>query len=96
MVNIYACCSLEIGLNMIIIIKDTDFENNPSHLNEDAAWKGTVHTGSGIMENVYGVSKDHVIELAKCLKNINRDFSFVLVYQPITNKRREYVELINI
>lgn len=71
----------------MITIKETQFDNNPSGMNPNILFMGTVHTGTGIQENVYGFTEDEVIELAKKLKELNKDFSIVHIYVPSENSR---------
>ena len=71
----------------MITIKETQFDNNPSGMNPNILFMGTVHTGTGIQENVYGFTEDEVIELARKLKELNKDFSIVHIYAPSENLR---------
>ena len=49
---------------MAIMIGSQRFENNPTGVNPAMVFMGTVHTGSGIQENVYGFNEDQVVETA--------------------------------
>lgn len=66
----------------MINIKGIDFENNPTGMNTNLVWMGTVHTGTGIQENVYGFNEAQIIETAKKLKELNPDFNTVQIYGP--------------
>lgn len=66
----------------MITIGDKTFENNPTGVNTNMVFMGTVHTGSGIQENVYGFTADQVLETAKQLKELNPDFNTVHIYGP--------------
>lgn len=77
----------------MITINNQQFENNPTGANPNTIFMGTVHTGSGIQESVYGFTKDQVIETAKKLKELNPDFNTVHIYGPYDFLciKREYV-----
>ena len=77
----------------MITIGDKTFENNPTGVNTNMVFMGTVHTGSGIQENVYGFTADQVLETAKQLKELNPDFNTVHIYGPYDFLciKREYV-----
>ena len=67
---------------MKIIVNNQEFETNPTGINTNVVFMGTVHSGTGIQENVYGFSIEQVIEVAKKLKKLNSDFNTVHVYSP--------------
>ena len=67
---------------MRITVKDTEFETNPTGMNTNVIFMGTVHSGTGIQENVYGFTKEQVIETAKELKKLDSNFNTVHVYGP--------------
>lgn len=77
----------------MITINDQQFENNPTGVNPNTVFMGTVHTGTGIQENVYGFTADQVIETAKKLKELNNDLNIVHIYGPYDFLciKREYV-----
>jgi hypothetical protein len=51
-----------------------------------------VHSGTGLQENVYGFTEDHVIELAEELRKLNKDFTVVHIYSPYDiDLKRKYV-----
>ena len=77
----------------MITINDQQFENNPTGVNPNTVFMGTVHTGTGIQENVYGFTSDQVVETAKKLKELNNDFNTVHIYGPYNFLciKREYV-----
>ena len=66
----------------MITINNQQFENNPTGVNPNIVFMGTVHTGTGIQENVYGFTADQVLETAKQLKELNPDFNTVHIYGP--------------
>lgn len=72
---------------MRILIGSQEFETNPSNILVDFLFKGTVHTGTSIVETVYGFTEDEVISLAYQLKELNKDFNTVHLYNPT----REYI-----
>lgn len=78
---------------MKIIINNQEFETNPTGINTNVVFMGTVHSGTGIQENVYGFSIEQVIEVANELKKLNSDFNTVHVYGPYDSFciKREYV-----
>lgn len=67
---------------MKISVNDKEFETNPTGMNPNVIFMGTVHSGTGIQENVYGFTTEQVIETAKKLKELNSDFNTVHVYGP--------------
>lgn len=67
---------------MAIMIGNQRFENNPTGVNPAMVFMGTVHTGSGIQENVYGFNEEQVVETARKLKEINPEFNTVHIYGP--------------
>lgn len=67
---------------MLILVNNQEFETNPSNLLTDFLFKGTVHTGTSLVETVYGVTEDEVISLAYQLKELNKDFNTVHLYNP--------------
>ena len=67
---------------MKIEINNQIFETNPSGLNTNILFMGTVHTGTSIQENVYGFSTEQIISFAKQLKEANNDFNTVHIYGP--------------
>ena len=77
----------------MITINDQQFENNPTGVNPNTVFMGTVHTSTGIQENVYGFTTNQVIETAKKLKELNNDFNTVHIYGPYDFLciKREYV-----
>ena len=77
----------------MITINNQQFENNPTGVNPNTIFMGTVHTGTGIQENVYGFNFDQVVETAKKLKELNPDFNIVHVYGPYDFLciKREYI-----
>lgn len=77
----------------MITINNQQFENNPTGVNPNTIFMGTVHTGTGIQENVYGFNFDQVVETAKKLKELNPDFNTVHVYGPygLLCIKREYI-----
>ena len=77
----------------MITINNQQFENNPTGVNPNTVFMGTVHTGTGIQENVYGFTSDQVVETAKKLKELNNDFNTVHIYGPydVLCIKREYV-----
>ena len=77
---------------MKIIVNNQEFETNPTGLNQCLVFLGTVHSGTGIQETVYGFTENHVIELAESLKKLNKDFTVVHIYSPCNmDLNREYV-----
>ena len=80
---------------MKIIINNQEFETNPTGINTNVVFMGTVHTGSGVQENIYGFTEQQVIETAKELKKLNPDFNTVHVYGPFDPFciKREYVSV---
>ena len=77
----------------MITINNQQFENNPTGVNPNTVFKGTVHTGTGLQEDVYGFTADQVVETAKKLKEINSDFNTVHIYGPYDFLciKREYI-----
>ena len=67
---------------MGIMIGNKEFNNNPTGVNPNIVFMGTVHTGTGIQENVYGFTAEQVVEVAKELKKLNNDFNIVHIYSP--------------
>ena len=67
---------------MKILVNNKEFETNPTGVNTNIVFKGTVHSGTGVQENVYGFTSDQVVEIARQLKDINPDFNTVHVYSP--------------
>lgn len=67
---------------MGIMIGNKEFNNNPTGVNPNMVFMGTVHTGTGIQENVYGFTIEQVVEVAKELKKLNNDFNTVHIYSP--------------
>ena len=67
---------------MHILIGNQEFNINPSGLSTKLLFRGTVHTGTSLVETVYGVTKDEVISLAYQLKELNKDFNTVHLYNP--------------
>lgn len=67
---------------MKVMINNKEFDNNSSKLPINLLFKGTVHTGTSLVEIVYGVTKDEVISLAYQLKELNKDFNTVHLYNP--------------
>lgn len=67
---------------MAIMIGNQRFENNPTGVNPNTVFMGTVHTGTGLQENVYGFTVEQVVEVAKELKKLNNDFNTVHIYSP--------------
>ena len=65
---------------MIININNKSFDTNPFDLPENLCFKGTIHTGTSIVENIYGPTKEDVIDLAYQLKELNKDFNTVHLY----------------
>ena len=77
---------------MKIEINKQTFETNPTGMNEALVFKGTVHSGTGLQENVYGFTENHVIELAEELRKLNKDFTVVHIYSPYDmDLKRKYV-----
>lgn len=72
---------------MRILIGNQEFNVNPSGLSTGLLFKGTVHTGTSLVETVYGVTKDEVISLAYQLKELNKNFNTVHLY----NSTGEYI-----
>lgn len=66
----------------MIVVGNQEFDNNPSKLPTNLLFKGTVHTGTSIVETIYGVTKDEVVSLAYQLKELNKDFNTVHLYNP--------------
>ena len=67
----------------MLTIGDKTFNNNPTGIsNTNILFMGTVHTGTGLQEEVYGFTEDQVIETARKLKELNPDFNTVHVYGP--------------
>lgn len=77
----------------MIQINECQFENNPTGVNPNMVFMGTVHTGTGVQEEVYGFTEDQVVETAKKLKELNNDFNTVHIYGPYDFLciKREYV-----
>ena len=67
---------------MIITVNNQRFETNPTGANTNVVFMGTVHSGTGLQENVYGFSIDQVLYVARELKELNSDFNTVHVYGP--------------
>ena len=67
---------------MRININNYEFETNPSRMPEDMLFKGSVHTGTSIVETVYGSTEEEVLSLALQLKQLNKDFNTVHIYGP--------------
>jgi hypothetical protein len=65
---------------MKININNHEFETNPSKLPEEFLLKGSVHTGTSIVETVYGSTTEEVLSLANQLKQLNKDFNTVHLY----------------
>lgn len=59
--------------------------------NTDIMFMATVHNCAGIQENVYGFTRDQVIELVKELKKSNNDFRIAHIYSPIDGSKRNYI-----
>ena len=78
---------------MKIIVNNQEFETNPTGINTNVLFMGTVHSGTGIQENVYGFTEQQVLETAKELKKLNSDFNTVHIYGPFDSFciKREYV-----
>ena len=78
---------------MKIIVNNQEFETNPTGINTNVVFMGTVHSGTGIQENVYGFSIEQVIEVANELKKLNSNFNTVHVYGPYDSFciKREHV-----
>lgn len=78
---------------MRIIVNNQEFETNPTGINTNVVFMGTVHTGTGIQENIYGFSIEQIIEVANELKKLNSDFNTVHVYGPYDSFciKREHV-----
>ena len=77
----------------MITIGDKTFENNPTGVNPNTVFMGTVHNGAGNQENVYGFSVDQVMDTARKLKEIDSSFNTVHIYGPYDFLciKREYV-----
>lgn len=75
----------------MIVIKNTTFDNNPTGMNPDLVFMGTVHNGAGAQENVYGFNEEDVIRLAKKLKIIDKDFNTVHIWGPCDGLKRNYI-----
>lgn len=67
---------------MIICVMNKQFDTNPTGVSENLLLRGTVHTGTGVQENVYGFTESDVLNLAYKLKELNRDFNIVHLYSP--------------
>lgn len=67
---------------MKTIINNHEIDTNPSKLPKNLLFKGTVHTGTSIVETVYGNTKEEVLSLAYRLKELNKDFNTVHLYNP--------------
>lgn len=77
---------------MRITIGDKIFENNPTATNQNLVFMGTVHTGTGIQENIYGFNEQQIIEVAMELKKLNKDFNIVHIWGPCNhNSERNYI-----
>lgn len=76
---------------MKIIVNNHEFETNPAGVNTDLMFIGTVHSGTGIQENVFGFTEEQVIEIAKELKKLNNDFNTVHIYSPVNKSERVYI-----
>lgn len=78
---------------MGIMIGNKEFNNNPTGVNPNIVFMGTVHAGTGIQENVYGFNEKQVIETARELKKLNNDFNTVHIYGPYDFLciKREYI-----
>lgn len=78
---------------MKIIVNNQEFETNSTGINTNVLFMGTVHSGTGIQENVYGFTEQQVLETAKELKKLNSDFNTVYVYGPFDSFciKREHV-----
>lgn len=67
---------------MIITINNHEFNTNPSGAPKELLFEGTVHTGTGLTEKVYGWTEEEVFTLAGELKQLNKDFNTLHVYSP--------------
>ena len=67
---------------MKIVVNNQEFETNPTGINTNIVFMGTVHSGTGLQENVYGFTEEQVIETAKELQKLNSDFNTVHIYGP--------------
>lgn len=78
---------------MAIMIGSQRFENNPTGVNPNTIFMGTVHNGAGVQENVYGFNADQVVETAKKLKELDNSFNTVHIYGPYDFLciKREYI-----
>ena len=77
----------------MITIGNKTFENNPTGVNPNVVFMGTVHNGAGNQENVYGFTEAQVVETAKKLREIDPSFNTVHIYGPYDFLciKREYV-----
>ena len=77
----------------MITINNQQFENNPTGVNPNTVFMGTVHNGAGNQENVYGFTEEQVVETAKKLKEIDSSFNTVHIYGPygFLCIKREYI-----
>ena len=78
---------------MKIVVNNQEFETNPTGMNPNTIFMGTVHSSTGIQEDVYGFNPDEVFNVAKQLKELNNDFNTVHIYGPYDFLciKREYI-----
>jgi hypothetical protein len=77
---------------MKITINNQEFETNPTGINSNLVFLGTVHSGTGKTETVFGFTEQQVIDMAKELQKLNKDFNTVHIYGPCNNgSKRTYI-----
>ena len=67
---------------MKITINNQEFETNPSGINPNIIFKGTVHDGTGRVVDVYGFNEEEIIKLANEVKALDKNYNTVHIYGP--------------
>ena len=69
---------------MRITINNQEFETNPSGINTNIIFKGTVHDGTGRVVDVYGFNEEEIVKLANEVKALDKNYNtFIFMVRKI-------------
>ena len=66
---------------MKITINNQELETNPTGINTNLVFMGTVHDGTKQLD-IYGFNEEQVIALAKQIKSLDSNYNTVHIYGP--------------
>jgi hypothetical protein len=69
-------------LIMKITINNQELETNPTGINTNLVFMGTVHDGTERQVDVYGFNAEQVIEVARKIKSMDSNYNTVHIYGP--------------